>query len=51
MMLYMLVIYVSPRCPMCLGAPVAQFVMTCGVVVFAVFYCLLDLSCCECNVI
>ena len=31
-----------------LGVPDVDFIRSCGVVVFALFYCCLDLSCGEC---
>ena len=53
-MVYMLVRYVtvceSKRSYLFLVTDV-QFVLICGVVLFTMFYCLLDLSCCECNVL
>ena len=51
-MLYMLVRYASPIGPMCLSlkVPDVNFIRPCGVVIFAMFYCRLDLCCGECYV-
>ena len=42
--LYMLVRYASPSGPVC----VRCLMLTCGVVVFTLFYCRLDLCCGKC---
>ena len=49
-MLYMLVRYASPSGPMYLKVPDVDFIRPCGVVVFALFYCHMDLCCGECYV-
>ena len=49
-MLYMLVRYASQSGPMCLRYLMLTFIRSCGVVVFALFYCHLDLCCGECYV-
>ena len=48
-MLYMLARYASPSGPMCLRCLMVT-IRPCGVVVFALFYCHLDLCCGECYV-
>ena len=51
--LNMLVRNALPRGPMCLGARCLVFSLSgsCELLFFALFHCLLDLSCCECNII
>ena len=48
--LYMLVMYASPSGPMCLRCLMLTLSGPVGVVVFAMFYCCLDLCCGECYV-
>ena len=47
----MLVRNASPRGPMCFRCLMFNLSGPCGIVIFTLFYCLLDLSCSECDVI